>query len=46
MKDILGLMFLPLTIPLIIIALVLLQVKVMWQIVKDWRKTHEKTRLI
>ena len=35
MKDILGIILLPLTIPLIIIALILLQIKVMWQIVAD-----------
>lgn len=40
MKDILGLILLPLTIPLIIVALVILQVKVILQIVKDLRKVE------
>lgn len=46
MKDILGLILLPLTIPLIVIALIVVQAKVVVEIIKDWRKTSEKTRLI
>lgn len=46
MKDILGLILLPLTIPLIIIALIAVQIKVVVEIIKDWRKRNEKTRII
>lgn len=41
MKDTLGLLFLPLTIPLIVIALIAVQVKVIVEIIKDWRKRNE-----
>lgn len=46
MKDILGLILLPLTIPLIVIALIAVQVKVVVEIIKDWRERNEKTRII
>ena len=46
MKDILGLMLLPLIIPLIAIALIAVQVKVVVEIIQDWRKRNEKTRPI
>jgi hypothetical protein len=46
MKDILGLILLPLTIPLIVIALIAVQVKVVVEIIKDWRKRNEKTRIV
>ena len=44
MKDILGLILLPFTLPLIVIALIAVQVKVVWQIVKDLRKVRNEAR--